>query len=64
MTQQKAILAHTSSVAFLIPVCLSFAGAVNDSGPDSFVIRRHGDFWTKAGKHTNHRCHPEVERER
>lgn len=39
MTQRKAILARTLSVAFLIPACLSFAQATDAPGLDSFGIR-------------------------
>ena len=52
MTQRKAILARTLSVAFLIPACLSFAQATEAPTPDSFGIRAglqqlvmRPDFW-------------------
>ena len=45
MTQQKAILARTLSVAFLIPACLSFAQATEAAGLDSFVIQAGRRAW-------------------
>ncbi|HUI07611.1 MAG TPA: hypothetical protein VL486_11480 [Verrucomicrobiae bacterium] len=38
MTQRKTILTHTSSVAFLIPACLSFAGASEAAGSNGFEV--------------------------